>query len=437
MSSLLVTGFMIGASLGLPQSNPTERVASGESRRVADTIAMLLGSMEGIQVKSAPMQLSSTGFLCRSCIVHLKASARADLLSTNRFVGGRIVDLPLHEGVIEDLEFDGTDIERMQLADLTIRSLRIVRSQVTNLEIRNVRFNRLEIRNSSIRSVTINGGSADQVLLHFLRGGLITIRDGDWQGLSVEGDRPTDIQVIFENARLRLPSFSPDVVGGIDFTRAGPHGTDFRLLQDELARQLRPGNFVRRRHLLGAQVVYGTLARRLREAGAVEGAIEIEKAQKSAALESIDSSLLRGVARLWHIHMRGDFGLSPRHIVVDAGVTWLIFTVLFLALNLSGLGWAARVPLDLNGQPRGDPTVLRADGVRDILHHLGFALAFSADRLLYGATRLFQIEQLLDTLRSDPSRYVGLGFGRIVGGIESIVGVFFIVNLIQAIARST
>lgn len=415
-----------------------QTIAASSGKVAGSDAVHLVGPAIDVVVSGAPLTVTMDDVTCTRCTVNTSAVIHQAVLRGTVFVDSQIERLSLTDSDLRDVEIRNSRVGHLTISRSRIAGLNLINTSVDTLVIDNSEIGTLTMWGLELTYALVSGGEGRRLVAWDLRGpGQLEVEGGSWDVVDIDRAAPANTTIALVGTVVDELRVSPKGIDFLDVRRIGNRPGTLILQQENEAMTFPPGAPRRARLLLEAQLVYGQFSQQFGEAGLARHQREMEYRMRLMELRSVDDDLERALLTFWQQHVRGSFGLSPLHILWDALLAITAFAVFFLLLGLGGFAWGATVPADLFGVPRGTakPRFVRPGVSTGPVSYVVHCFAFSADRLLFAGTRLFQVEELFDNLRLRPARYVAVGVGRAVGGLESLVGLLLLVNFVQAVLR--
>lgn len=358
---------------------------------------------------------------------------------TLRFVNCDIPEVSFSFGKLKNLQFIDCEIGMLEFKDI---------SQLENVNFRNCKITELRILKSSVEKLTLLLSECNRFILEdcesksvsfsLTKSGQILLRRGNASEFNIRDIVDKGTTVSFEYIEINKPNISPDFAGTINFKKA-IFPDDFVLMQDYQSDNGEFGTKVSRESYSDAIAIYSVIRNQFREIGIGRVERRMEYLLKAAERKSLSSFSNRFFTLIWDEQCRGYYGTSPMIVLRSAFWIWLMFAFTYFSLGKLRIAWGASIEVSALGERINNINpqlfIHRAN-----LSNWQYALAclsFSFDQLLIvGVRQGFRVSHFTEQLMKVPRRYIGVGFGRIISGIESIIGLIILFNFVQAFIRS-
>jgi len=418
-------------------SRPTPVGTSCSIQNPAQITVRLQGAYRGQHCRLAPDSLHLSGFFCTKCSFEFKSIVYDPQVRDARWIDSEIAAFPIDGGVIENVTIIDSHIRKLDATGVKLNHFVVFGGVIDTLILRGGTISDVRIHHSRIGYVEFRDVLAKDVTLEAHSGGEIVIAGGTWTGLRLSHHlgRPPSVRI--ELAEVVRPYIALEIADAVDLRRLGLGAASLVLEQEAQALDVE-GTSRATAWWTEAQVVYGVFSRQLTGAGLGPVQRWMEYRMHFAELQSIDSDLYRWGATLWNVHLRGKFGLFPGHVLVVGLIVTVLFGFGYGLIGFLGFGWAGYTPVGLEGERIGQVSVSRPQtrNLSKLIAYGMHALFFSADRILFGGSRVFQFEHLLEGFRIEPRKYAAVGLGRFIGSLEGALGIVLLVNLVQAVLRT-
>jgi uncharacterized protein YjbI with pentapeptide repeats len=335
------------------------------------------------------------------------------------FVGCKINSIEFKDiALLTDIEF----------RDCKIGAIRFLRSNITNVSFHLSQCSRFTIEDCRSDNIKYSSTVSTQ----------ITLRRGFAKNLDVSDLKDAHSLVTLEYVELSTPKFSPEMAPSINLRKV-LISSNFKLMQDYQADCGLFGKNISREYYTDAAAIYAIIKSQFKEIGSGRIERRMDYLMKSAERKALASPILRIFTFLWDEQLRGYYGTSPMVVVRAAFWLWLIFSFGYFILGKLRIAWGVSIEVS----PLGETIEKAIPQV--IVYRLGFGpwqylmacLSFSIDQILViGVRQGFRISHFTEHLANIPRRFFSIGFGRIVAGIENVVGVILLFNFVQAFLRS-
>lgn len=362
----------------------------------------------------------------------------------------------VHDARWERVQIDQSWVEALAFNGGEVKQLTISESQVGELDLRSVRSVSLRLENSTVGLLRISGGNATEIVIIGGRVDRIVIQGVGVGRLMFAGVSVGQVHVMgggvdvlqineigkvsefaLRHVNIRVLDLSLQAVDQIDIAYAHLADREFRLQQERMADEEAYGSRRASELYREAQGIYAALAEQFRFVGLAEAQRQMEfrmhEVERKAA-----TPLRSAFSWVLHLQMRGHYGASPLIVLRSMTVVLVLFALLYFFLGLIRVAWGGVVPTTLLGDSLDEARVriLVRPKRGQWSSYSWAALGFSADRLFFVGTRPLYADQLFESMRIIPKRYVGVGFGRLIAGVESVVGLVLIVFFVQAFVRT-
>lgn len=154
---------------------------------------------------------------------------------------------------------------------------------------------------------------------------------------------------------------------------------------------------------------------------------------------SSNSSLEKGINKIWNEYFRGNYGTSYPKILLTYLYMVLIFSVLYIALGWIKISFGYYITTKLFGDTLENqkPIILTwRKNKFGLIMFIGHCLIFSLNSMVLGGlTNRFHLYNFTSMYLYPPRRYGSIGMGKYFSLIQSIIGLILVFFFISAFVR--